>query len=822
MFSKFLGLLSLLLLVCLGGVQAGEKQILLREYVNQQWTHELVTYPFSAPPGACLARSVTLTGPRGPVGVQLADVEYWPGTQSVKLAKLSFLADLALLARDNYTVRYSDQARAADQPASDLKVVADKEQVEITTGQFGARLLLGERTYAPAVAAAQVPGPVAGLRLGDGTWFGGSQMYGPGKLTGYSAKLTGAGPVFARVAVRYTYEQGNTVDVVLQVAAGDNSIRCDTQVKENQEKDGFRWVISRGLPPLVFQVQDEVRYDRPEFMKKSGYGDLAWAEIPLKDYVAPKPQPAGLVTNLTPWEDWFGTFTQTRIRLKLENTTRELQIRSLDPGAWVEPQPIEAIFDPLANADPAKGLWVGWLQKLLPVMKDETSGDIYLQVNAAQGVRRWTVSDCLSMPGVAGQMQWHNYKPETAFPPETRPTVSYRLNEVKDYVLDWPGDAGKHPRMFVSRAELEALWQRHDADPALVAQLIKEAGVQTADSIARAYMPDSTAAPALGAYLVSGSRQVGEQMQLLPRLRQALNYELWGMQFGWAGAPTPLLYDGVIDSPLVTDAERPLLRAQMAYFGYRLADPAVWSAERGYCSGNQNMTVTWEISRGLVACAIPEHPMAKLWYGKAQRIMEQFLSRMVGEGGEWPEAMGGHGRTSINMILAFAIASTNSGLHDYVNDPRLKRLMLWWGKMETPRDPRPMGQPGATTGRRYFPAMGRDCIGFPGGTDGAMARVTRRATAVGLAGRRRQLRAEPHGRVRLPFVRQKPHRPDTALDLGGFAPRGCHLPPRPRDPGRASGDALFRRPFRCLLSRADRCLLQYLRLRHAGGGVLRG
>ncbi len=705
---------------------AGEQHIVLRDYLSQQWTRELLAYPFSAPEGACHVNSVTLTGPQGPVPVQLTEVEYWPGTQMVKTAKVAFIADLAPLATDTYTVTYDPSPRAAKEPATDLTVTPGEGQVEITTKQFGARLLLGEKTYPEPVAASEVPGPVVALRLADGTWFGGSAMYGPGKIAAYLARLTDQGPVLARVAVRYTYENGNTLDLTLQVAAGDNTIRAETSVKQHQPADGFRWIVSRGLPPLVFQVQDEVRRDRPEFMEPAGYNNLRWADIPLQDYVAPKGQPPDLVTNLSPWEDWFGTFTQTRIRLRLENTERELQIRSLDPGAWVEPLPIESIFDPEGAADPAAGLWVGWGQKLLPIRKDE-AGEVYLQVNAAQGLRKWTVSECLSMPGVAALLQWHNYKPESTFPPETRPTVGYRLNEVKDYVLEWPGDEGKHPLLFISRAELESLWKQGDLDPETLDRLTKESTAKTPEEIYAQYMPQWNTPSALGAYLLSGgSAEVGQQVQLAARLRQALDYELWGMQFGWAGAPAPILYDGVIDSNLLTDAERPLLRARMAYYAYRLADPAVWSAERGYASGNQNMTVTWEISRGLTACAIPTHPMAKVWYDKAQRIMEQFLNRMVGPAGEWPEAMGGHGRTSIDMLLSFAVASTQSGLHDYANDPRTKRMIRWWAKMETPRDPRPRGMPGATPNRRYFPAMGRDCIGFPGGTCGVLARVLRK------------------------------------------------------------------------------------------------
>jgi len=713
-------------------VRAGEQQIVLRDYIKQEWKNELVTYPFEAEKGQCHPDSIRLSGPKGPVPVQVTDVVRWPRSVTVKSARVSFIVDLAPLATDTYTVQYGPKPSQTPQPKTDLKVTPGKGHVDLVTSQFGVRLLLGKKTYRKPTQASKAPGPVGGMRLAstpEGTWFGGSRMFGDAKIAAVSAELVADGPVFGRVAIRYTYEGGNTLDLTVQVAAGDNAMRMETRVEKHQPKDGFHLVLSRGLPPLIFQVQDERRKDRDCFMgPQKGHQGLQWAEIPLADYVPPKRiawsptgRPAGLVTNLTPWEDWFGTFTQTRIRLKLENTTRELQIRSLDPGAWVEPTEIEAIFDPKLRPDPAKGLWAGWSQKCMPLLR-EPSGEIVLQVNAAPGVRKWTVSDCLSMPGVAALFHYYEYKPESEFPPETRPTVGYRLDEVKDYVLDWPDERGRHPLLFISRSELEARWKRKDADPALLKKLLiygRGSGP---------YSPNSSTDAAVGLYLLSGgSPDVVAKCQLLARLRKILQYELWSYQFGCAGAPAPILYDALIDSPVVPAAERPVLRARMAYYAYRLTDPAVWSAERGYASGNQNMTVTWEISRGLTACAIPKHPMAKVWYRKAQRIVEHFLTHMVGPAGEWPEAMANHGRTSIDMILAFAIASTNSGLHDYVNDPRVKRMIMYWAKMEMPRDPRPRGIHNATPNRRICPAMGRDGIGYAGGTCGAMARATRQS-----------------------------------------------------------------------------------------------
>ena len=88
--------------------RAGEQQFVLRDYIQQEWKNELLAYPFSAPEGACDTESVTLAGPRRPVPVQLSEIELWPGSQRVKSAKLSFVADLAPLATDTYSVSYDN------------------------------------------------------------------------------------------------------------------------------------------------------------------------------------------------------------------------------------------------------------------------------------------------------------------------------------------------------------------------------------------------------------------------------------------------------------------------------------------------------------------------------------------------------------------------------------------------------------------------------------------------------------------------------------------------------------------------------------------
>lgn len=61
--------------------------ILLREQLNQTYGPELIGVPFNAGNKKCVVDGVQLTGPRGPVAVQLADAKFWPGDGKFVKAK---------------------------------------------------------------------------------------------------------------------------------------------------------------------------------------------------------------------------------------------------------------------------------------------------------------------------------------------------------------------------------------------------------------------------------------------------------------------------------------------------------------------------------------------------------------------------------------------------------------------------------------------------------------------------------------------------------------------------------------------------------------
>ncbi|MBM4078736.1 MAG: hypothetical protein FJ278_03485, partial [Planctomycetes bacterium] len=307
---------------------AGEKKIALQEHLNRSWANELLTYPFEAAKGQCVAESVGLTGPNGPMPVQLSEVELWPGTQFVKSAKLLFVVEeLKPQATQSYAVTFGPKPEARP-AASDLKVVTADGKAEATASDFGVRWLAGEKVYEKPASTTDVPGPILGMRLHDGAWFGGSRMFGATPIKSYSAKLAAQGTVLARLECLYTYEDGNTLKVAMQLHARGHSLFIETDVKEHRPGDGWDLLLTPGLPDLIFQFPAEQVKVRPDARR---IGDTRWKEKPLAEFGP------GLVTRLTPWGDWFDEETQPDIYLKFAHANRQISIVRADPGAWVPP-----------------------------------------------------------------------------------------------------------------------------------------------------------------------------------------------------------------------------------------------------------------------------------------------------------------------------------------------------------------------------------------------------------------------------------------------------------------------------------------------------
>jgi len=688
-FLYFCALATVMMYAC--PAQAGEHRFVLREHLNKKWSRDLVAFPFDANRGECHRDSLTLDGPDGPVAFQLSDVELWPGPERfVKSARVWFIADLDPLATDTYTLRFGNAPVKGGMPQTDFRLTPAEDQVELSTSHFAARLLLDQMAYEEAVPAEAVPGPLMAMRTADGTWFGDSRLYGPTRITGYSARLTAEGPIFGEVTFRYAYAGGNTLELKARLAAGDNALLWDADVKEEAPEDGIRMILSRGLAPLTFRLQMEFFTKRDCFLSRGAkVGD--WAELPLAKH------PPGLITNLTPWGDWWDDYTQTTILLKMSDREGELQVSSRDAGAWVVPAAPGTMRE-----------WSAWHHKLVPLMRSE-DGEVFLEVNNAVGERKWSIGESRPPAKATEKLPY--------CPSDTKesvgqgvPRIGRELNRVKDYVLDWESRPGlKHPHLFVTAEELKDYRNRVKAGPEVVAR---------AEAIAREEIrpvPSYKDAQALAGYLASGDSELAKKVKLVERLRRHLgllgNFDLMRHTVVVAA-----LYDALADSGLVPESEKPVLRAQMAYLGYKIADPATWSIERGYRSGNPNMSVSYVLSLGIIGCLLPDHPQARAWARPAIDRMRRWLKEDVGPKGEWPESAH-YSHVSGSMLVSFAVAARNAGFFDFFKEGRLKRFMLYLAKEYTPPDPQ-------RGNYRVTPPLGRANSGSRIGLVGVMAKAT--------------------------------------------------------------------------------------------------
>lgn len=658
---------------------AGEHRIVLKEHVNRQWTSELLSYPLEAPEGACHVDSMSLHGPNGPQPVQLSDVEYWPTTRTIKSATLWLVADLAPLAKNEYAVRYQAMPSKGQGIPGDLVVKATADQVEMSTSRCGARLRLGGETFDPPRAASDVPGPVTAMRLADGTWFGGSRLFGGTKLNGWSAELVASGPVFGQVEFTYLYEDGNTLELTARLYAGAAGLYCETDVADDRPEDGVDIVLSEGIPPLTLIIQREAYGDRPQ-MENAKWG--TWVEIPLAQYGEE------LVTNVSPWADWWNTWTQTSVRLRVGAGECELHLASHDPGAWVQPEAPGTMRD-----------WGAWQHKLVPV-KREADGEVFMHVNNAAGVRKWSIED--REPAFAEERRMSLAQVKAEWPP---------LNEVKDWVLDWPSDGRVHPHLFVSPEDVQAAWQRMGANE----DIIRQADYLSREEIRP--VPSYKDAQAIEVYLgTKGDPEASKKVRLVERMRQHMG-ALGDFDKMRSTQTVAALYDLMMGSDLITDADKDLYRSQMAFLGYILARPSTWNIERGYRSYNPNMSLSYLLARGIVGCAIPDHPMAKQWVAPGLSRAKIWLNE-VGPEGEWYESAH-YSQVSAFAMTSFAVALKRAGFANLFLNENLKKWPMWLAQIYTPRDPME-----GRKNRRASPPIGRATAGVPWGLFGLMAKAT--------------------------------------------------------------------------------------------------
>ncbi len=619
--------------VCTGGGcqrQPRTWTFTVREPLNQEYGAELLTFPFTAERGECQAAAVSLAGPDGPLAVQLSDTTYWPGgKRHVKTARLCFIAEaVKALTTTSYTATCGGQAGPPH--VTDLRLARNPDSVEIFTRHMGVRVPLYDGVPAAPLAAADVPGPLLAMRMGDGNWAGGSSLKGDAAVTAWRSWIADAGPVFARVVTSYDFADGNRLEVVATVAAGDRAVRWEMSVRDDHPELALEF----RLPPVPGVT---------EAVFPKGYGQ--WAREDRKVALTPGPEPFCFLSPDTSLANIFPD-GPPYVHLAPQAGGTELQIRSRDPGAWSDPvAPLTYAGVKTWDLDSIPRMWEVWKRKRIPLVY-AADGTVTLTPTLAKGRRKWQVS---AGPACVGE----------------------ELDRLKGLTFEWPADPERpHPRLFADAARIQAVRARAEGDAELAKWLAGGTGVGRALRLLAQPVEE---------------RKPEEVTAVVDELRSRLALRgRFDVMRGAIGTAT--LYDVLIDSGLLTPADRALFRAQMADLAYVMADPQCWDMERGYLSGNPNMSCSYTLSLGVLACALADHPAAPAWAERATRWLDKWLTDEVGAAGEWLCEGSHYGYVSLEPMLTYAITARRAGFHDFSQDPRLKKLILYFAKYNTPRD----------------------------------------------------------------------------------------------------------------------------------------
>jgi len=411
---------------CTTSMGADQQTLVLREQIGRSWRNELISFALDAPFDEYDPKSLSVTGPDGPVAFQ------------VNAGKLWLITDLAPLSEKRFIVRRSDDGTQF--ATTDLKWEHQDDVLEITTSNFGIRLPVGAHEFDTPVAASRVPAPIQGVRMPSGQWGGGSEWTGEPKFRSFTSKITDRGPCFVAVELIYQLHDAGRLKQTFQVHAGSNLASVTFGYEGPKTEHGWQYVVTDDVQTVAFLAQGEHGSKRAELAFTNTRAGK-WLSIPIEKFKSGQ-----TVASLVPFADGWNDMTTHRLRLKFTNQSRELWIKRWDAGAWVEPGPIGQLVG-----------WQAWQSKMMPLARQ--SEQLVLKIPFRDGMRKWRIGWFDPLDETTWRSKWAGAGGGNILSEQPD------LNKVLQYSLDWSGaDQTEHPRLLMSASTFK---ERIAAEPKL-------------------------------------------------------------------------------------------------------------------------------------------------------------------------------------------------------------------------------------------------------------------------------------------------------------------------------------------------------------------
>jgi hypothetical protein len=240
-----------------------------QEIMGRDWPRTLITYPVEFQPGQVKPGSIRLLDAEG----QEQPCQLWRAKLnadgSLASGRVSFYAQLPRGGSYRYTLETGKPAAATSAP----QAIVEADLLTLDNGKVALRLPAGVRDYTgkPLVLVQDRPtavknlarlekaglafGPIAGIRLNDGKWVGGSYFTTESieavrfrqkdraepvtaemeqaaskaapKVVAYHGQITEQGPLFVEAVGRFEFDNGGHYQLTTRVLRDDPAVRLD-------------------------------------------------------------------------------------------------------------------------------------------------------------------------------------------------------------------------------------------------------------------------------------------------------------------------------------------------------------------------------------------------------------------------------------------------------------------------------------------------------------------------------------------------------------------------------------------------------------------
>ncbi len=682
--------LLLVVLTILGGAMAMAEPlpvqlIDIKEYLGRAWTDELISYPLEKTMAGASALKVT-------------DADGKPVTYQLHQGRIFFLVTLPADGGLHFTI-----ARGADvaKPERVVRVTSDNGLLTLDSGAMALRLPAHFPDYFAGTPADRVPGPLQGVRQGQGGWIGKSWLQAPLKVTAAKTTVNARGPLFAEATVDYTFEGGKHYTFTARVVAGQPTAIIDETMnlnpdgkyqlltyKDDVERSTWDWWTQDDTDHLGV----DTRHRHPANAVFSFYDGLQPDQCRWRGSQASMPR-KGLDAKGKPWTAWGNYESEAYAPLTYEYDEEFNRVT----GWWVNSfADYSQYFAILREADPAKPVitfGTGRPSRNINPNLVPTPEPWVKMVTATNDIRICTTKAKdlqVVAPICLGTREWLlTIEPQSALYPKGDPRMPkafmemvrisrYPLEKIKDWNFDWPEPKNAWPRLFCTAGDLAGMQARVGTS---------SKAMQDHWMMSPIYKPGGTTAQEVKYASETLGRQVKQALG-----DTGFNGVNW-FRISLDTIQMIPIWEAAMATPDLDPQVRARIKAYGAFLAHRSWDEDYWpSKEANVGWGSINMGTLACTGRVMSAMVMAGHPQFEAWKARSKAYLTGNLQPLISEDGagiSCPSYLG----ASLEPILYMALALKYGGGYDaFKDDPRLSKYGQFMIDILTPPDPRsPMG-----------------------------------------------------------------------------------------------------------------------------------